>query len=120
MFGFPRQSRDSCTTRLYLPAHAQTKVPSVTLRCVRILPGVNSRAELVTLAPSLRPERRFAPLARGQYQKRSSLATNPFAVLSKSQISNGYFLAWNSLLPGVVGLNHWSNFLVFANFANFS
>ena len=29
MFGFPRQSRDSCTTRLYLPAHAQTKVPSV-------------------------------------------------------------------------------------------
>ncbi len=36
------------------------------LRCVRIFPGVNSRAELVTLAPSLRPERRFAPLARGQ------------------------------------------------------
>ena len=31
MFGFPRQSRDSCTTRLYLPAHAQTKVPSVLL-----------------------------------------------------------------------------------------
>ena len=29
-------------------------------------PGVNSRAELVTLAPGLRPERRFAPLARGQ------------------------------------------------------
>ncbi len=28
--------------------------------------GVNSRAELVTLAPGLRPERRFAPLARGQ------------------------------------------------------
>ncbi len=28
-------------------------------------PGVNSRAELVTLAPGLRPERRFAPLARG-------------------------------------------------------
>ncbi len=23
------QSRDSCTTRLFLPAHAQTKVPSV-------------------------------------------------------------------------------------------
>ncbi len=37
-----------------------------TLRCVRIFPGVNSRAELVTLAPGLRPERRFAPLARGQ------------------------------------------------------
>ena len=36
-----------------------------TLRCVRIFPGVNSRAELVTLAPGLRPERRFAPLARG-------------------------------------------------------
>ncbi len=29
MFGFPRQSRDSCTTRLFLLAHAQTKVPSV-------------------------------------------------------------------------------------------
>ena len=36
-----------------------------TLRCVRIFPGVNSRAELVTLAPGLHPERRFAPLARG-------------------------------------------------------
>ena len=35
------------------------------LRCVRIFPGVNSRAEFVTLAPDLRPERRFAPLARG-------------------------------------------------------
>ncbi len=37
------------------------------LRYVRIYPGVNSRAELVTLAPGLRPERRFAPLARGLY-----------------------------------------------------
>ncbi len=37
-----------------------------TPRCVRIFPGVNSRAELVTLAPGLRMERRFAPLARGQ------------------------------------------------------
>ena len=37
----------------------------ITLRCVRFYPGVNSRAELVTLAPGLRPERRFAPLARG-------------------------------------------------------
>ena len=36
-----------------------------TLRCVRFYPGVNSRAELVTLAPGLCPERRFAPLARG-------------------------------------------------------
>ncbi len=36
------------------------------LRYVRIYPGVNSRAELVTLAPGLRPERRFAPLARGK------------------------------------------------------
>ncbi len=32
MFGFPRQSRDSCTTRLFLLAHAQTKVPSVGFR----------------------------------------------------------------------------------------
>ncbi len=39
---------------------------NLALRCVRIFPGVNSRAELVTLAPGLRPERRFAPLARGQ------------------------------------------------------
>ena len=37
-----------------------------TLRCACFYPGVNSRAELVTLAPGLRPERRFAPLARGQ------------------------------------------------------
>ena len=35
------------------------------LRCVCFYPGVNSRAELVTLAPGLRPGRRFAPLARG-------------------------------------------------------
>ncbi len=28
------------------------------LRCVRFYPGVNSHAELVTLAPGLRPERR--------------------------------------------------------------
>ncbi len=35
------------------------------LRCVRFYPGVNSRAELVTLAPGLRQERRFAPLAPG-------------------------------------------------------
>ncbi len=35
------------------------------LRCVRFYPGLNSRAELVTLAPGLRPEQRFAPLARG-------------------------------------------------------
>ncbi len=47
-------------------AHAQTNFPAVTLRCVRIFPGVNSRAELVTLAPGLRPKRRFAPLARGK------------------------------------------------------
>ena len=44
-----------------------------TLPCVRFHPGVNSRAEsgvnsraeLVTLALGLRQERRFAPLARG-------------------------------------------------------
>ena len=36
------------------------------LRYVRIYPNVNSRAELVTLALGLRPERRFTPLARGQ------------------------------------------------------
>ncbi len=34
--------------------------------CSLFYPGVNSRAELVTLAPGLRPERRFAPLARGK------------------------------------------------------
>ena len=36
-----------------------------TLRCVRFYPGVNSRAEIVTLATGLRLERHFAPLARG-------------------------------------------------------
>ena len=35
------------------------------LRYVRISPDVNSRAELVTLAPGLRPDRRFVPSARG-------------------------------------------------------
>ena len=39
------------------------------LRCVLSSPGVNSRAELITLAPDLRPERRFAPLARGSKTK---------------------------------------------------
>ncbi len=29
------------------------------LRYIRFYPGLNSRAELVTLAPGLRPERRF-------------------------------------------------------------
>ncbi len=40
------------------------------LRYVRIYPGENSRAELVPLAPGLRPERRFAPLARGPVYKK--------------------------------------------------
>ena len=35
------------------------------LRYVRIYPGVNSRAELVTLALGLRPERRFAAVGSG-------------------------------------------------------
>ncbi len=37
-----------------------------TLRCVHFYPGVNSRAELVTLALGLHLEWRFAPLDRGQ------------------------------------------------------
>ncbi len=41
-----------------------------TLRCVRFYLGVNSRAELVTLAPGLRPERRFAPLLGDKYRSR--------------------------------------------------
>ena len=52
-----------CTTN-----HIVTRLRSLmdfTLRCVRFYPGVNSRAELATLAPGLRLERRFAPLARG-------------------------------------------------------
>ncbi len=44
-------------------------VDNLALRYVRIYPGVNSRAELVTLAPGLRP-----PLARGLHsQKRHRL-----------------------------------------------
>ena len=46
------------------------------LRYVRIYQGVNSRAELVTLAPGLRPERRFAPLARGLYLKKQEIRFN--------------------------------------------
>ena len=48
------------------------------LRCVRFYPGVNSRAELVTLAPGLRPERRFAPLARGLISKEFSWAKQKY------------------------------------------
>ncbi len=54
------------------------------LRFARIYPGVNSRAELVTLAPGLRPERRFAPLARGLHDGEiptSSRMTSPLAQL---------------------------------------
>ncbi len=48
------------------------------LRYVRIYPRVNSRAELVTLAPGLRPERRFAPLARGRWvAKKVDAITKP-------------------------------------------
>ena len=36
------------------------------LRYVCIYPGVNSQVELVTLAPGLCPEQRFAPLAWGR------------------------------------------------------
>ncbi len=47
------------------PSYVHDMEDDFALRYVRIYPGVNSRAELVTLAPGLRPERRFAPLARG-------------------------------------------------------
>ena len=43
----------------------ETLLMDFALRYVRFYPGVNTRAELVTLAPGLRPERRFAPLAQG-------------------------------------------------------
>ncbi len=42
-------------------------VENFVLRDVRISPGLNSRAELVTLAPGLRSERRFVPLTRGLF-----------------------------------------------------
>ncbi len=45
--------------------HSHAPPMNFTLRCVRFHPGINSRAELVTLVPGLRLERRFAPLARG-------------------------------------------------------
>ena len=41
------------------------KNDDLALRYVRIYPSINSRADLVILSPGLRPERRFAPLARG-------------------------------------------------------
>ncbi len=43
--------------------------------CSLFYPGVNSRAELVTLAPGLRPERGFAPLARGLFLFRINSTT---------------------------------------------
>ena len=58
-----------------------------TLRCVRFCPGVNSRAELVTLAPGLRPERRFAPLARGLFVGILINESNSFR--------NSYISCWN-------------------------
>ncbi len=48
------------------------------LRYVRIYPGVNSRAELVNLAPGLRLERRFAPLAGGNKNELVDLFTIAF------------------------------------------
>ncbi len=50
------------------------------LRYVRIYPGVNIRAELVTVAPGLRPERRFAPLARGQILRENIFLTSWFYI----------------------------------------
>ena len=44
-------------------------VDNFVLRYVRIYPGVNSRAELVTLAPGLLPELHLAPLAWGLVRK---------------------------------------------------
>ncbi len=64
------------------------------LRYVRNYPGVNSRAELVTLAPGLRPERRFAPLARGQLKSIQLQAI--FIVFYRKQIS---FLTIYSVIP---------------------
>ncbi len=42
------------------------------IRYAVFFPGLNSRAELVTLAPCLCQERRFAPLAWGLYGKDES------------------------------------------------
>ena len=53
-----------------------------TLRCVRFYPGVNSRAELIALAPGLRPEQPFAPLARPQPCARDYWWTLHFAVFA--------------------------------------
>ncbi len=59
--------------------------------CSLFYPGVNSRAELVTLAPGLRPERRFAPLARGNVAR--------FAVGSFRRCCMHVFLVkyWNDI-----------------------
>ena len=47
---FPHATRNFHAPTHFQLAHAQTNFPAVALRCVRIFPGVNSRAELVTLA----------------------------------------------------------------------
>ncbi len=44
---------------------SMTMTPTFQSAMLSSSPGVTSRAELVTLALGLRPERRFAPLARG-------------------------------------------------------
>ena len=46
-----------------------------TLRCVRFYPGVNSRAELVTLAPGLRPELRAVGLGMNTKPRRIAFTT---------------------------------------------
>ena len=74
------------------------------LRYARIYQGVNSRAELVTLAPGLRPERRFAPLAREKSVYTISHSPNPFylpfdpaCAVAKSSYTAGRKRPWYNL-----------------------
>ncbi len=77
------------------------------LRCVHISPGVNSRAELVTLAPRLRPEQRFTQLAQGQgWQVCDRIQTLNHEKIQQIFKKNNRFL---KLKSSVIG---WENFKI--------
>ena len=54
------------------------------LRCARIFPDVNSRAELVNLVPGLRPERRFAGIITAETQVFTKKALNSSRLAEES------------------------------------
>ncbi len=63
------------------------------LRYVRFYPGVNRRAELVTLAPGLRPERRFASWLGDNIVSLPQAA--PIITVKGSMVFYSWYVAFN-------------------------